>query len=104
MEERLRHIKAEIEQAMIARALEIEGRDEECQKAPFVYDARDRLHAIEEELANLLDRRAVVDDALATIDARIAAALAAHVAAENAELATTVPGWAERMRGEVVGK
>jgi len=51
-----------------------------------------RLHAIEEELANLLDRRAVVDDALATIDARIAAALDAHVAAENAELMTTVEG------------
>ena len=35
------------------------------------------------------------------IDARIAAAIAAHVAAENAELATTVPGWEERQRGEV---
>ena len=27
------------------------------------------------------------------IDARIAAAIAAHVAAENEDLATTVPGW-----------
>ena len=66
MEERLRHIKAEIEQAMIARALEIEGRDEECQKAPFVYDARDRLDKMEAELA--------------TIDARIKAAIDAYVA------------------------
>ena len=44
------------------------------------------------------------DDLETYIDARIAAAIAAHVAAENAELMTTVPGWAERMRGEVVGK
>ena len=38
------------------------------------------------------------DDLEQYIDARIAAAIAAHVAAENAELATTVPGHGEEDR------
>ena len=62
-------------------------REEKQRQIGLIYDARNRLDKIEAELA--------------TINARIAAAIAAHVAAENAELATTVPGWEERQRGEV---
>ena len=52
--------------------------------------------ALEKQIRVDSDTHMEVDGMLADlesyIDARIAAAIAAHVAAENAELATTVPG------------
>ena len=56
-----------------------------------------RYHTARNERDALIAERAklgeTVENLETYIDARIAAAIAAHVAAENEDLATTVPGW-----------